>query len=87
VLQARLSVWLIPDPKNPNGYLHMPRLDEIAKAQAVGVSVLDLTRTDHAARMAWRAMRACFAVIARQLDSVEPRLADGQAFNGEAFHA
>ena len=87
VLQARLSAWLIPDPENPIGYLHMPRLDEIAKAQAVGVSVLDLARTDPAAAMAWRSMRACFDVIARRLDSVEPRLADGQAFNGEAFHA
>jgi cellulose biosynthesis protein BcsQ len=87
VLQARLSAWLIPDPENPNGYLHMPRLDEIAKAQAVGVSVWDLTHTDHAARTSWRAMRACFDVIARRLDSVETRLADVQAFNREAFHA
>ncbi len=86
-LQARLSAWLIPDPQGPYGYLHMPRLDEIAKAQAAGVSVLDLARTDRAARMAWRSMRVCFDVIARRLDWSEPPLAAGEAFNEEVFRA
>jgi chromosome partitioning protein len=86
-LQARLSAWLIPDLQNPHGYLHVPRLDEIATAQAAGVSDVDLARSDRAARVAWRAMRACFDVIARRPDWIGPRLPDGDAFNAEAFHA
>jgi len=86
-LEARLSAWLIPDPQGPHGYLHMPRLDEIAKAQAAGVSVLDLARADQVARTPWRAMRACFDVIARRLDWAEPGLPDGRAFDKEVFRA
>jgi chromosome partitioning protein len=71
-LQAHLSAWLMPDPRDPFGYLHIPRLDAIAQAQAEGVSVRDLGRTDETARRAWALMRACFDVLARRLDWVQP---------------
>jgi len=69
-LQAQMGAWLIPDPRDPDGFLRMPRLDAIAQAQAAGVSVLDIAWSDSAARPAWRAMRHCFDEIALRLDCV-----------------
>lgn len=67
-LRAQMSAWLIPDLRDPNGYLHLPRLDAIAQAQATGVSVLDLARRDATARNAWRSMRHCFDALALRVD-------------------
>ena len=70
VLQAQMGAWLIPDPRDPDGFLRMPRLEAIAQAQAAGVSVLDIAWSDAAARPAWRAVRHCFDEIALRLDCV-----------------
>ncbi|CAG4913457.1 hypothetical protein R54767_04001 [Paraburkholderia gardini] len=73
VLQAQMGAWLIPDPRDPDGFLQMPHLDAIAQAQAAGVSVLNIAWRDAAARPAWRAMRHCFDAIALRLDCVAAR--------------
>lgn len=72
-LQEQMGAWLIPDPRDPDGFLQIPRLDAIAQAQAAGVSVLDIAWRDAAARNAWRSMRHCFDEIALRLDCVAAR--------------
>ncbi|PLZ01776.1 cobalamin biosynthesis protein CobQ [Burkholderia sp. WAC0059] len=70
-LQARLSGWLIPDPRDRHGYLHLPQREAIARAQGLGVSVRQLVRGNPGASEGWRVLRACFDVLARQLDWTE----------------
>jgi chromosome partitioning protein len=81
-LQAQMGAWLIPDPRDPDGFLQMPRLDAIAQAQVAGVSVHDIAMRDAAACPAWRAMRHCFDEITLRLDCVSAQ-APGTGTEGE----
>ena len=67
--EASMGAWLVPHDQNPGGYLLLPRFDAISQAQAHGMSVADLVRDGLAANDGWRAISACFDVLARRLDS------------------
>lgn len=71
VLQTRLSGWLIPDPHDPRGFLHLPDMDVIARAQGLGVSVRQLVSEGTGVREGWCVLRTCLGVLTRRLDWIE----------------
>ncbi|WP_063809906.1 ParA family protein [Burkholderia cepacia] len=67
--EVSLGAWLVPHDQRPGSFLLLPRIDAISQAQALGMSVADLVRDGFAANDEWRAISACFDVLARRLDS------------------
>ncbi|WP_165843532.1 ParA family protein [Burkholderia reimsis] len=82
---AYIEAWLVPHDQSSRGHLFLPRLSTISQAQANGISIMNLVQADLATDQEWQAMRACFDVLARRLDSArEPA---SQSESTEACHA
>ncbi|WP_124625925.1 ParA family protein [Burkholderia cepacia] len=82
--EVPMGAWLVPHDQSPTGYLLLPRLDVIPRAQACGISVAELVQGDVNVHREWMAMSACFDVIARRLDAI--REAPLQSEWSEACH-
>ncbi|MFM0758289.1 ParA family protein [Paraburkholderia strydomiana] len=75
VLLATFSGWFIPDPHDPQGFLHLPDMEVIARAQGLGLSARQLVRADTGAREGWRVLRTCLDALASRLDWIEGSVA------------